>query len=136
MVRGAALLPHGTGRSVRIAVFATDDAADAARAAGADVVGGAELVQSILDGGGGSLAFDKCIATPEMMPRLSKVARILGPRGMMPNPKLGTVTDNVGQAVALLKRGRAEFRRARAAARELAGFVAMAAATRGVALGD
>ncbi|KAL4427635.1 hypothetical protein ABPG75_001724 [Micractinium tetrahymenae] len=110
MVRGAATLPHGTGRSVRVCVFAKDDAAQAARDAGAEVVGDEDLIASILESGGGGLQFDKCIATPEMMPKLSKIARILGPRGLMPNPKLGTVTSNVTAAIKLVKQGRVEFR--------------------------
>jgi ribosomal protein L1 len=110
MVRGAVALPHGTGRAVRVAVFAQGEAAAAARAAGAAVVGGDDLIADIQAAGGGGLAFDKCVATPDMMPRLGRIARILGPRGLMPNPKLGTVTQNVGEAVAAVKRGRVEFR--------------------------
>lgn len=110
MVRGAVVLPHGTGKPIRLAVFAKDEAADAARAAGADVVGSEDLIARIADSGGAGLQFDKCIATPDMMPKLGKVARILGPRGLMPNPKLGTVTTNVVEAIAMMKRGRAEFR--------------------------
>jgi large subunit ribosomal protein L1 len=110
MVRGATSLPHGTGRSVRVCVFARDGAAAEARAAGAEVVGDEDLIAAIQQAGGGGLAFDKCIATPDMMARLGKIARILGPRGLMPNPKLGTVTSNVAEAVGALKRGRVEFR--------------------------
>lgn len=110
MVRGAATLPHGTGKSVRVCVFAKGDAAQQAQDAGAEVVGDEDLVARILESGGGGLQFDKCIATPDMMPRLSKVARILGPRGLMPNPKMGTVTDNVAAAVKTMKQGRVEFR--------------------------
>ncbi|KAI3424937.1 hypothetical protein D9Q98_008320 [Chlorella vulgaris] len=110
MVRGAATLPHGTGKSVRVCVFAKDEAADAARAAGAEVVGDDDLIAQILESGGGGLQFDKCIATPDMMPRLSRVARILGPRGLMPNPKMGTVTPNVVAAVQTMKQGRVEYR--------------------------
>uniref|UniRef100_A0A0E0LCF5 Large ribosomal subunit protein uL1c n=1 Tax=Oryza punctata TaxID=4537 RepID=A0A0E0LCF5_ORYPU len=109
MVRGALTLPHGTGKTVRVAVFAEGPAADEARAAGADVVGGDELIEEIRTGGG-KLTFDKCIATPMYMPRLSKVARILGPRGLMPNPKLGSVTNNVSGAVKAAKSGRVDFK--------------------------
>ncbi|XP_072985729.1 uncharacterized protein [Typha latifolia] len=109
MVRGALTLPHGTGKTVRVAVFAEGAAADEARAAGADVVGGDELIEEIKLGGG-KLNFDKCIATPMFMPRLSKVARILGPRGLMPNPKLGSVTSDVSGAVKEAKCGRIDFK--------------------------
>uniref|UniRef100_A0A1D2AF59 Ribosomal protein n=2 Tax=Auxenochlorella protothecoides TaxID=3075 RepID=A0A1D2AF59_AUXPR len=108
MVRGVTQLPHGTGRSVRVAVFASGEDAIAAREAGAEVVGAEDLIASIA--GGGGLDFDKAVATPSMMPKVGRVARILGPRGLMPNPKLGTVTANVGEAVAALKRGKVEFR--------------------------
>ncbi|KAH7616637.1 hypothetical protein Ndes2526B_g08735 [Nannochloris sp. 'desiccata'] len=110
MVRGAVSLPHGTGKSVRICVFANDEAAEAARAAGADIVGSEDLILEIQQSGGSGLAFDKCVATPDLMPKLGKIARILGPRGLMPNPKLGTVTTNVTEAIHSLKRGRVEFR--------------------------
>lgn len=110
MVRGAVSLPHGTGKTLRICVFARDDAAEAARAAGADIIGSEDLISRIQESGGSGLEFDKCIATPDMMPKLGKIARILGPRGLMPNPKLGTVTTNVTEAIELLKRGRVEFR--------------------------
>ncbi|TVU07800.1 hypothetical protein EJB05_41169 [Eragrostis curvula] len=109
MVRGAITLPHGTGKTVRVAVFAEGPAAEEARAAGADVVGGDELIEEIRTGGG-KLSFDKCIATPMYMPRLSKVARILGPRGLMPNPKLGSVTNDVSAAVKAAKSGRVDFK--------------------------
>ncbi|KAE8777405.1 50S ribosomal protein L1 [Hordeum vulgare] len=109
MVRGAITLPHGTGKTVRVAVFAEGPAAEEARAAGADVVGGDELIEEIRKGGG-KLSFDKCIATPMFMPRLSKVARILGPRGLMPNPKLGSVTNDVSGAVKAAKSGRVDFK--------------------------
>ncbi|VAI77304.1 unnamed protein product [Triticum turgidum subsp. durum] len=109
MVRGAITLPHGTGKTVRVAVFAEGPAAEEARAAGADVVGGDELIEEIRKGGG-KLSFDKCIATPMFMPRLSKVARILGPRGLMPNPKLGSVTNDVFGAVKAAKSGRVDFK--------------------------
>ena len=110
MVRGAVSLPHGTGKTLRVCVFAKDEAADAARAAGADIVGSDDLISDIQQSGGSGLAFDKCVATPDMMAKLGKIARILGPRGLMPNPKLGTVTTNVAEAIGLLKRGRVEFR--------------------------
>ncbi|XP_066378285.1 uncharacterized protein [Miscanthus floridulus] len=109
MVRGALTLPHGTGKTVRVAVFAEGPAAEEARAAGADVVGGDELIE-VIRTGGGKLSFDKCIATPMFMPRLSKVARILGPRGLMPNPKLGSVTNDVSGAVKAAKSGRVDFK--------------------------
>ncbi|XP_077251112.1 ribosomal protein L1p/L10e family [Tasmannia lanceolata] len=109
MVRGAATLPHGTGKMVRIAVFAEGTAADEARAAGADIVGGDELIEEIRKGGG-KLNFDKCISTPTFMPRLGKIARILGPRGLMPNPKLGSVTSDIAGAVKDAKCGRVDFK--------------------------
>ncbi|KAJ4788948.1 50S ribosomal protein L1 [Rhynchospora pubera] len=109
MVRGALTLPHGTGKTVRVAVFAEGAAAEEARTAGADVVGGDELIEQIRTGGG-KLNFDKCIATPMYMPRLSKIARILGPRGLMPNPKLGSVTSDVSNAVKAAKCGRIDFK--------------------------
>ncbi len=107
MVRGTADLPHGTGRSVRVAVFARGDKAEEARAAGADVVGAEDLAQAIQ---GGEINFDRCIATPDLMPVVGRLGRILGPRGLMPNPKLGTVTPNVGQAVSAAKAGQVQFR--------------------------
>lgn len=110
MVRGATALPHGTGKAVRVAVFARDEAAEAARAAGAEVVGADDLIADIAASGGAGLKFDKAVATPDMMSKLGRVARILGPRGLMPNPKLGTVTVNVADAVSQLKKGRVEFR--------------------------
>ncbi|KAG9447871.1 hypothetical protein H6P81_013999 [Aristolochia fimbriata] len=109
MVRGATTLPHGTGKSVRVAVFAEGKTAEEAKAAGADVVGGDDLIEEIKNGGG-KLNFDKCISTPTFMPRLGKIARILGPRGMMPNPKLGSVTSDVATAVKEAKRGRVDFK--------------------------
>ncbi|KAL5716713.1 hypothetical protein ACHQM5_009841 [Ranunculus cassubicifolius] len=109
MVRGAATLPHGTGKAIRIAVFAEGASAEEARDAGADIVGGDELIEEIKKGGG-KLNFDKCIATPLYMPRLGKIARILGPRGLMPNPKLGSVTSDVAAAVRDAKRGRIDFK--------------------------
>lgn len=108
-VRGAVTLPHGTGKDVRVAVFADGNQGDEAKAAGADIVGGDELIEEIKKGGG-KLNFDKCIATPSFMPRLAKIARILGPRGLMPNPKLGSVTSNVSEAVKEAKCGRVDFK--------------------------
>ena len=107
MVRGTADLPHGTGKSVRVAVFAKGDKADEARAAGADVVGAEDLAQAIQ---GGEMNFDRCIATPDLMPVVGRLGRILGPRGLMPNPKLGTVTANIAQAVQAAKAGQVQFR--------------------------
>ena len=106
MVRGVASLPHGTGRRARILVFAKGEKEVEAKEAGADIVGAEDLVEKIK---GGWLEFDKAIATPEMMPKVGPIARILGPRGLMPNPKLGTVTLEVGKAVAEQKTG-VEFR--------------------------
>jgi large subunit ribosomal protein L1 len=100
-------LPHGTGRSVRVAVFAKDAKAEEAKKAGADIVGDDDLAESIKKG---ELNFDRCIATPDMMGVVGKVAKILGPKGLMPNPKLGTVTANVAQAVKDAKGGQIEFR--------------------------
>ncbi|CAI5469668.1 unnamed protein product [Closterium sp. Yama58-4] len=109
MVRGSAQLPRGTGKAVRVAVFAEGEEAEAAAAAGADVVGGADLIAEV-KASGGKLSFDKCIATPALMPKLGQIARILGPRGLMPNPKMGTVTVHVGEAVRAAKRGKADFK--------------------------
>ena len=107
MVRGAVVLPHGTGKSVRIAVFAKGEKAKEAEAAGADFVGDDDLVEKIK---GGWMDFDKCIATPPMMATVGKIGRVLGPRGLMPNPKSGSVTFDVGQAVAEAKAGKVDFR--------------------------
>ncbi|MBW3099210.1 50S ribosomal protein L1 [Pseudohoeflea coraliihabitans] len=107
MVRGVVNLPNGTGRSVRVAVFARGDKADEARAAGADVVGAEELVETVQ---GGTIDFDRCIATPDMMPLVGRLGKVLGPRGMMPNPKVGTVTMDVTAAVQASKGGAVEFR--------------------------
>ncbi len=106
-VRGTVNLPHGTGKKVRVAVFAKGDAAKAAEAAGADAVGAEDLVERIQKG---FLDFDAAVATPDMMREVSKVGRILGTRGLMPNPKTGTVTPNVAQVVAELKAGKVEYR--------------------------
>lgn len=107
MVRGAVALPNGTGRSVRVAVFAKGPKADEAKAAGADVVGAEDLVETVQ---GGEINFDKVIATPDMMPLVGRLGKVLGPRGMMPNPKVGTVTMDVKTAVANSKGGAVEFR--------------------------
>ena len=107
MVRGVVNLPNGTGRSVRVAVFAKGDKADEARAAGADVVGAEDLVETVQKG---TIDFDRCIATPDMMPLVGRLGKVLGPRGMMPNPKVGTVTTDVAGAVKASKGGAVEFR--------------------------
>ena len=107
MVRGVVNLPNGSGRTVRVAVFARGDKADQATAAGADVVGAEELVESVQRG---EINFDRVIATPDMMPLVGRLGKILGPRGMMPNPKVGTVTADVTQAVKDAKGGAVEFR--------------------------
>jgi len=106
-VRGAIALPHGLGKNVRVVVFAKGPKEAEAKNAGADYVGADDLVQKITDGW---LDFDKAIATPDMMGTVSKVAKILGPRGLMPNPKVGTVTMNVGEAVTAEKKGKLDFR--------------------------
>lgn len=106
-VRGVVQMPHGTGKNVRVAVFAKGDKADAAKAAGADLVGAEDLAAKIE---AGEMAFDRVIATPDTMVVVGKVAKILGPRGLMPNPKLGTVTANVADAVKAAKAGSIEFR--------------------------
>ena len=107
MVRGVAQLPNGTGRKVRVAVFARGDKADEARAAGADIVGAEDLVEQIQ---AGNIDFDRCIATPDMMPLVGRLGKILGPRGLMPNPKVGTVTNDVAGAISASKGGAVEFR--------------------------
>jgi len=107
MVRGMVSLPHGTGKSVRVAVFAKGDKADAAKAAGADLVGADELAEQVQKG---EIDFDRCIATPDMMAVVGKLGKVLGPRGLMPNPKLGTVTPDVEAAVKAAKSGQIEFR--------------------------
>tara|TARA_R110001592_G_scaffold3525_37_gene20318 strand:+ start:1953 stop:2651 length:699 start_codon:yes stop_codon:yes gene_type:complete len=106
-VRGMVSLPNGTGATVRVAVFAKDDKAEEAKKAGADIVGAEDLVEKIQ---GGEIDFDRCIATPDMMALVGRVAKVLGPKGLMPNPKLGTVTPNVEQAVKDAKGGALEFR--------------------------
>jgi large subunit ribosomal protein L1 len=107
MVRGVVLLPNGTGRTMRVGVFARGAKADEARAAGADVVGAEDLVEKVQ---GGSIDFDRCIATPDLMPLVGRLGKVLGPRGMMPNPKVGTVTMDVTGAVKGAKGGSVEFR--------------------------
>jgi len=107
MVRGVIQLPNGTGKSVRVAVFARGDKADEARAAGAELVGAEDLMEAIQ---GGKMDFDRCIASPDMMAIVGRLGKVLGPRGLMPNPKLGTVTPNVAEAVKAAKGGQVEFR--------------------------
>jgi large subunit ribosomal protein L1 len=106
-VRGVVQMPNGTGKTVRIAVFAKGDKADEALAAGADIVGADDLAEKIQ---AGQIDFDRCIATPDMMMLVGRLGKVLGPRGLMPNPKLGTVTPNVGEAVKAAKGGAVEFR--------------------------
>jgi large subunit ribosomal protein L1 len=108
MIRGAVVLPHGTGKSLRILVFAKGDKEHEARAAGADFVGAEDLAQKIQNEGW--LEFDRVIATPDMMGVVGRLGKVLGPRGLMPNPKLGTVTQDVGRAVAEQKAGKVEYR--------------------------
>ena len=107
MVRGVCQLPNGSGRTVRVAVFAKGDKADAAKAAGADLVGAEDLVDIVMKG---EINFDRCIATPDMMPLVGRLGKVLGPRGLMPNPKVGTVTPDVAGAVKAAKGGAVEFR--------------------------
>ena len=107
MVRGVCMLPHGSGRTVRVAVFAKGDKADEAKAAGADIVGAEDLVEAVQKG---EINFDRAIAAPDMMPLVGRLGKILGPRGLMPNPKVGTVTQDVASAVAAAKGGAIEFK--------------------------
>lgn len=107
MVRGSIALPHGTGKTVRVAVFAKGPKAEEATAAGADIVGAEDLVEKVM---GGFMDFDRVVATPDMMGQIGKLGRVLGPRGLMPNPKLGTVTMDVGKAVTAIKAGMIEVR--------------------------
>jgi len=107
MVRGVCQLPNGTGRDVRVAVFCKAERQDEAKAAGADVAGAEDLVEEVQKG---NINFDKCIATPDMMPLVGRLGKVLGPRGMMPNPKVGTVTNDIAGAVKAAKGGAVEFR--------------------------
>ena len=107
MVRGVVALPNGSGRTVRVCVFARGDKAEQAKAAGADVVGAEDLAELLQNG---KIDFDRCIATPDMMPLVGRLGKVLGPRGLMPNPKVGTVTPDVAEAVRAAKGGSIEFR--------------------------
>ena len=107
MVRGVVQLPNGTGKAVRVGVFARDAKAEEAREAGADIVGAEDLLETVQ---GGKVEFDRCIATPDMMPLVGRLGKILGPRGLMPNPKVGTVTPDIAAAVKAAKGGSVEFR--------------------------
>ncbi|MGB0687899.1 MAG: 50S ribosomal protein L1 [Paracoccaceae bacterium] len=107
MVRGVVGLPNGTGKTVRVAVFARDAKAEEAKAAGADVVGAEDLMQTVQ---GGTIDFDRCIATPDMMPVVGRLGKVLGPRNLMPNPKVGTVTMDVAEAVKAAKGGEVQFK--------------------------
>ncbi len=107
MVRGTVVLPNGTGKSVRVAVFARGEKADEAKAAGADIVGAEDLMETVQ---GGKIEFERCIATPDMMPIVGRLGKVLGPRNLMPNPKVGTVTMDVKAAVEAAKGGEVQFR--------------------------
>jgi large subunit ribosomal protein L1 len=107
MVRGTVILPHGTGKTARVIVFATGAAAEAAIAAGADEVGGAELIEKVA---AGYVGFDSAVSTPELMGQVGRLGKVLGPRGLMPNPKTGTVTMDTAKAVSEIKGGKIEFR--------------------------
>jgi large subunit ribosomal protein L1 len=107
MVRGTVNLPNGTGKSVRVAVFARGDKADDAKKAGADIVGAEDLMEIVQSG---KIDFDRCIATPDMMPIVGRLGKVLGPRNLMPNPKIGTVTVDVAEAVAAAKGGQVQFK--------------------------
>ena len=107
MVRGTVILPHGTGKTARVIVFATGPAAEAALAAGADEVGGVELIDKVA---AGYTAFDSAVSTPELMGQVGRLGKVLGPRGLMPNPKTGTVTQDTAKAVSEIKGGKIEFR--------------------------
>jgi large subunit ribosomal protein L1 len=107
MVRGVVELPNGTGRAQRVAVFARDEKAEEAKAAGADIVGAEDLMETVQ---GGTIEFDRCIATPDMMPIVGRLGKVLGPRNLMPNPKVGTVTTDVAEAIRAAKGGAVEFR--------------------------
>jgi large subunit ribosomal protein L1 len=107
MVRGTVTLPNGTGKSVRVAVFARGPKADEAKEAGADIVGAEDLMETVQ---GGTIEFDRCIATPDMMPIVGRLGKVLGPRNLMPNPKVGTVTMDVKAAVEAAKGGQVQFR--------------------------
>lgn len=107
MVRGTVALPNGTGKDVRVAVFARGEKADEAKAAGADIVGAEDLMETVQ---GGTIEFDRCIATPDMMPIVGRLGKVLGPRNLMPNPKVGTVTPDVATAVQAAKGGEVQFK--------------------------
>ena len=107
MIRGTVSLPHGTGKSVRVAAFAAGDKAREAEEAGADLVGGEDLVDEVMKG---NIEFDAAVATPDVMSLVGKAGRVLGPRGLMPNPKTGTVTNDIGKAVGDIKAGKLEYR--------------------------
>ncbi len=107
MVRGVVELPHGTGKTLRVAVFARGEKAEEAQKSGADIVGAEDLAKRVEEG---QMDFDRCIATPDVMAIVGRLGKILGPRGLMPNPKLGTVTQDIGAAVAAAKRGQIQFR--------------------------